>query len=209
MNVFGRASHRWRKNRKRGVSPIIATILLVAITVVLAAVLYVLISGLTKTGASTPYDLGMAIQTPGGVIGPVNSPSTYYITLTLAPTAGLTTGIMGLNVLNSASVAQTVTAASGGCTNGITTFMTNCLGVASTGWYAVLIYTTGGTSTVAGTYSTVSGTAGWTNLGGATTVAVSSSYTIMIVSEVAYDNNGYTLSAFGTGSSTVSGSQYL
>jgi flagellin-like protein len=50
MNVFGKNERSWRKARKRGVSPIIATILLVAITVVLAAVLYVLISGLTGGG---------------------------------------------------------------------------------------------------------------------------------------------------------------
>ena len=53
MNVFEKRERSWRKARKRGVSPIIATILLVAITVVLAAVLYVLISGLTTGGANT------------------------------------------------------------------------------------------------------------------------------------------------------------
>jgi archaeal type IV pilus assembly protein PilA len=44
----------WRNKGKRAVSPIIATILLVAITVVLAAVLYILISGLTKGPGNTP-----------------------------------------------------------------------------------------------------------------------------------------------------------
>ena len=53
MNVLGKRERSWRKARKRGVSPIFATILLVAITVVLAAVLYVLISGLTTGGANT------------------------------------------------------------------------------------------------------------------------------------------------------------
>ena len=53
MNVFGKRERSWRKARKRGVSPIIATILLDAITVVLAAVLNVLISGLTTGGANT------------------------------------------------------------------------------------------------------------------------------------------------------------
>ncbi len=53
MNVFGKNERSWRKARKRGVSPIIATILLVAITVVLAAVLYVLISGLTSGGVGS------------------------------------------------------------------------------------------------------------------------------------------------------------
>ncbi|HTT72650.1 MAG TPA: archaellin/type IV pilin N-terminal domain-containing protein, partial [Thermoplasmata archaeon] len=45
MNVLAAKERSWRKARKRAVSPIIATILLVAITVVLAAVLYVLITG--------------------------------------------------------------------------------------------------------------------------------------------------------------------
>ena len=53
MNVFGKSERSWRKAQKRAVSPIIATILLVAITVVLAAVLYVLISGLTHGPGST------------------------------------------------------------------------------------------------------------------------------------------------------------
>jgi flagellin-like protein len=53
MNVFGKSERSWRKAQKRGVSPIIATILLVAITVVLAAVLYVLITGLTHGPSST------------------------------------------------------------------------------------------------------------------------------------------------------------
>jgi archaeal type IV pilus assembly protein PilA len=67
MNVLGKGKRSWRKARKRGVSPIIATILLVAITVVLAAVLYVLISGLTSGGANTvpiggAFSFGTATQ---------------------------------------------------------------------------------------------------------------------------------------------------
>jgi len=68
MNVFGKNERSWRKARKRGVSPIIATILLVAITVVLAAVLYVLISGLTGGGVGskpigTAFNAGNALLT--------------------------------------------------------------------------------------------------------------------------------------------------
>ncbi len=66
MNVFGKNGRGWRKAKKRGVSPIIATILLVAITVVLAAVLYVLISGLTHGPGNAPlgttYGFGSATQ---------------------------------------------------------------------------------------------------------------------------------------------------
>ena len=53
-----------RKRRQRGVSPIIATILLVAITVVLAAVLYILISGLTKGPGNTPIGTALALAPP-------------------------------------------------------------------------------------------------------------------------------------------------
>ena len=64
MNVFGQSERSWRKARKRAVSPIIATILLVAITVVLAAVLYVLISGLTHGPGSTPIGTAFAAGNP-------------------------------------------------------------------------------------------------------------------------------------------------
>jgi flagellin-like protein len=64
MNVFGRKERSWRKAQKRAVSPIIATILLVAITVVLAAVLYVLISGLTHGPGSTPIGTAFAAGNP-------------------------------------------------------------------------------------------------------------------------------------------------
>ena len=53
MNVLAVNSRPRRTAGKRGVSPIVATILLVAITVVLAAVLYALISGLTGGGVGS------------------------------------------------------------------------------------------------------------------------------------------------------------
>jgi len=61
MQMWAKAERRWRKKSKRGVSPIIATILLVAITVVLAAVLYILISGLTKGPGNTPLGTALAV----------------------------------------------------------------------------------------------------------------------------------------------------
>jgi len=57
-------NRNWRRKRNRGVSPIIATILLVAITVVLAAVLYILISGLTKGPGNTPLGSTLAVSPP-------------------------------------------------------------------------------------------------------------------------------------------------
>jgi flagellin-like protein len=44
------------------VSPVIATILMVAITVVLAAVLYVMVSGLITSPGSTPKAMGVSIS---------------------------------------------------------------------------------------------------------------------------------------------------
>src|SRR5438309_12058808 len=44
------------------VSPVIATILMVAITVVLAAVLYVMVSGLITGPGGTPQAMGVSVQ---------------------------------------------------------------------------------------------------------------------------------------------------
>ena len=64
MAAFGDKVRSWRRKAKRGVSPIIATILLVAITVVLAAVLYILISGLTGGSSSVPLGTAYALNSP-------------------------------------------------------------------------------------------------------------------------------------------------
>ena len=50
-------------NKKEAVSPVIAVILMVAITVVLAAVLYVMVSGLITQTESTPHVSMQATQT--------------------------------------------------------------------------------------------------------------------------------------------------
>ena len=52
---------RWGKTEERAVSPIIATILLVAITVVLAAVLYVLVIGFTHGGGTATLGTALAM----------------------------------------------------------------------------------------------------------------------------------------------------
>ena len=47
------------------VSPVIATILMVAITVVLAAVLYVMVSGLISGPGGTPVSMGISVSRSG------------------------------------------------------------------------------------------------------------------------------------------------
>ncbi|MCI4349410.1 MAG: type IV pilin [Thermoplasmata archaeon] len=86
MRMRSGIERRWRTNGKRGVSPIIATILLVAITVVLAAVLYVLISGLTRGPGNTP--LGSAIAFNSAQVGACSAGScTYTITIATVSSA--------------------------------------------------------------------------------------------------------------------------
>lgn len=87
----------WKTRRKtEAVSPVIATILMVAITVVLAAVLYVMVMGF-NTGGSTPTAALSASQTGTGsytvtVIsisssGVANSTGVTY-NIVITPTAG-------------------------------------------------------------------------------------------------------------------------
>ena len=94
MNVFGEKKRSWRKARKRGVSPIIATILLVAITVVLAAVLYVLISGLTSGPGNAPlgshFGWGTASNNTTG------SSAAFTYSLGIASASGITTSNLHL-----------------------------------------------------------------------------------------------------------------
>ncbi|HLY76861.1 MAG TPA: archaellin/type IV pilin N-terminal domain-containing protein, partial [Thermoplasmata archaeon] len=64
MNIWGKNERSWRRKNRRAVSPIIATILLVAITVVLAAVLYILIQQYTKNGSNgSPLGSALALGT--------------------------------------------------------------------------------------------------------------------------------------------------
>jgi len=174
------------------VSPIIATILLVAITVVLAAVLYVLVSGLTRTGASTPYSLQMAVSSAACGGGTCN------VYLSLSPTSGLTTGAFGMSVtLVSTSGTVATAAVPAACKNGVAA--TLCVGVAG-GWYAVLV--SGGN--VVATYGNA--TAIWGNYAHLTnTIALTGAYTMNIVSTATYDDGNHNLGAFGVGASSVSG----
>ena len=66
------------------VSPVIATILMVAITVVLAAVLYVMVSGLISGPGTTPRAVGISIR-------PTTDQSNWSLDITSVPAGGLST----------------------------------------------------------------------------------------------------------------------
>ncbi len=113
MTMFDKNGRRWRKNGKRGVSPIIATILLVAITVVLAAVLYILISGLTHGPGTTPLGTAFGWGSPSNITAPATgtAPTGCGATvhscysLEIASAAGLTTSDMNFALRTSGGAA--------------------------------------------------------------------------------------------------------
>ncbi|HTW40485.1 MAG TPA: archaellin/type IV pilin N-terminal domain-containing protein [Thermoplasmata archaeon] len=137
MNVFGKSERSWRKARKRGVSPIIATILLVAITVVLAAVLYVLITGLThgpgSVGIGTAFNAGNPVSSTcgagntyaangckaGDIIYTLTVESSsitftsaqFEVKTATGSIAAITTGTGGFAIVNTAGVAVAASAA--------------------------------------------------------------------------------------------------
>jgi flagellin-like protein len=128
--MWANRAKRWRRKNKRGVSPIIATILLVAITVVLAAVLYVLISGLVHGPGNTPISTALGVggatlvsgtsaaaAVPFGsgaacaiIASPlVNYHYCYTVTITTAST-GLTLGSLNFQITTVSGGAPTIAA---------------------------------------------------------------------------------------------------
>ena len=79
------------EKKEKAVSPVIATILMVAITVVLAATVYILVSHYTSVGAATPLTASLAVDNEG--TGNPNGAGTVYyynLTITLSTPVNLT-----------------------------------------------------------------------------------------------------------------------
>lgn len=140
----------WRRKRQRGVSPIIATILLVAITVVLAAVLYILISGLTKGPGNTPIGTALALGKPtenskgtnfwynfsvqsagGGLIMNNMNFQVQSTTAGIVPPTGFTMNVLGLTGTAVATYSMTTGAWTLGGTTALTTSQTIVLDATS------------------------------------------------------------------------------
>ena len=171
-----------RKN-KRGVSPIIATILLVAITVVIAAVLYVLVSGYLKGTGGTPMSIQLANPsgfnkmagaiTDGANGGSCGAAGDLAVTFgSLTATSGMTTADFGLKIqdVNKGAVAFT------------------CAVLESATGTGVAVFTGGATAT-------------WD-----ATESVSSSDTLVVdVGATSLAGTGDTVVAYGIGGNSVSG----
>ncbi|MCX8174229.1 MAG: type IV pilin [Thermoplasmata archaeon] len=109
------------RENKKGVSPVIATILMVAITVVLAAVLYVMVMGM-MTGPGT-------VQQPLGIYAKYMNSQRVQITVNSAPpnclyngsTVTILNGTTGVpTTLNSITVYRGATTVATGTTGALT-----------------------------------------------------------------------------------------
>jgi len=78
------------EKKEKAVSPVIATILMVAITVVLAATVYILVSHYTSVGTATPLTASLAVDNEG--TGSISGKPVYYynLTITLSTPVNLT-----------------------------------------------------------------------------------------------------------------------
>ena len=138
----------WRIRRdSEAVSPVIATILMVAITVVLAAVLYVMVMGFGGTGAQTPTgaftEVTKISSTQYKVTFGVVSPDTKFIDckVRIDPTA-----LSQVTTAWTYSLSSGLTVASTGTTPGITVTDIGADGKISVGDYvAITIHTAPGT----------------------------------------------------------------
>lgn len=200
-------ARRWRKKGRRGVSPIIATILLVAITVVLAAVLYILISGLTTSAGSKPS----SVQFGSG--NPSTNTVVNYDEFALSVSSGLTTGVFGLKITEPSGVAVGTGAAvvAGACAPtvaGANPF-TGCNTAPAAGtWFAVLVNANGG---IIASFPLAAAGTTWTLPAGETSLALTDAMSLVIISPTALVLAGSadTLAAYGTGSGSVSGSTVI
>jgi flagellin-like protein len=206
MSRLTKLEPRWRKKGRRGVSPIIATILLVAITVVLAAVLYILISGLTGGSSSKPYTVGFGQGQPS-----TNGTATYE-TFSLSVTNDLNTGLFALKITTPAGsglggAAPTATCVAAATLTATTPLWTAKCGASSAtqGWYGVIVSPNG---VIFATYNGL--TSSWTTQT-TSPLVMSDSYSVVIVAGSSVDlaGAGNTLGVFGTASSSVSGTTVM
>lgn len=192
---------RWRhqgQHPRRGVSEIIATIYVVAITVVLAGVLFVEVSSMSLARPSAPYELEMVFSTQANVS------KTYFDFGTLVPTSGLTTSVFGLRVTTPEGGTLDVAAlAPATCTYGaVNPSPETCPGSPGS-WYGILM--SGGSSGVTAMYSG----AGWTYSSGTTDITLNPACSLVIVTSLPVSGTGDRISVFGTSWSSVSGSASL
>ncbi len=194
--------NRLSRKNKRGVSPIIATILLVAITVVLAAVLYILVTGLL-THTSTTSSIGMSAGTPAQCSS--STPTTYNtFPVTIASTTStLTTANFGLKIVPAGS--SSAIAAGTATSTGANT-CPNWTPGATTGYIVVLESAAGSPQAV---WDATNGGA-WTGITSTTLpVTISGGMTLVVVAPTALTLTQASLQVYGLGGASVSGAETI
>ena len=200
--------NRLSRKNKRGVSPIIATILLVAITVVLAAVLYILVTGLL-THTSTTSSIGLSAGTPAQctLSGTGGATLNTYPVSIASTTSTITTANFGLKILPAGSSTPT------GAGTATSTAAGTCPGSSPTSgsgaWVAVLQSASGNNEAVfdsTGAWSTASTAIACT---GTCTlpITISGGMTIIVVSSTAMTQAS--LQVYGLGGASISGSETI
>jgi len=158
----------WKiRKDSEAVSPVIATILMVAITVVLAAVLYVMVMGFGGTGTQTPTGAfttatKLSSTTEKILFGTI-SPDTKFVDCKLVvdtPYAAATTRNMADGVASwtdsgsaNMTVSYTDMGADGKISVGDYITITQTGGLASGDWIVTLLYTSTGGSICAKTFT--------------------------------------------------------
>jgi flagellin-like protein len=199
MNIWGKKERSWRRKNRRAVSPIIATILLVAITVVLAAVLYILIQQYTKNG-SNGSPLGTAFAFSGSTDA-ANSANNYYNMTIEQASSSLNFGDLQF---------QLKSAAGSVFTTGVAVLVINPAGVTEAA-YCLGTITSGGIACTGSGAWKYGGSAcsapAFTTACSSTSVLSTSSFLSLVVTPNTVSLSGYTLYALGLGpySGSVSG----
>jgi len=117
--------------KEKGVSPVIATILMVAITVVLASAVYLMVSGYIGSSPSKPVALGVVPST--------TSTGTQFLISSGSVTPTTTTPLIITVTSGSTTYSIPIKSTSG-------TFYSNSSAVSSGNFVKVTIYNSGGTS---------------------------------------------------------------
>ncbi|MCI4347827.1 MAG: type IV pilin [Thermoplasmata archaeon] len=189
MNIWGKNERSWRRRNRRAVSPIIATILLVAITVVLAAVLYILIQQYTKSG-TTGVTIGsaLAIGTSQDGTGAVN-----FYNMTIESTGStLTMGSVAFEVKGSGGAITIIGSVVGGITiTALTVSVTNPLNTVEA------IYSVSGAAT---TYQAHCSPPAYSSACSATVLITTANVFSVQVAPTTVSLVGFTLVALGQGS---------
>ena len=179
---------------------VIVVVVVVAATLIPAAILYVLVSGVSRSGSSSTYELGLSVVSDNFSTGP---PATGYVTLALGAPLGLVTSLFGLRISNaSTGVERPTVEPSPGCVYGVRPSLAYCPSN-GVGWYAVL---EGQDGAVLATY----GASAWSHFApGVSVVPLTNFDHLLVVSDSNYTSAGLTIQAFGTGAVSVVGTATL